>query len=475
MKNKTIYRCRECGFSSPKWLGRCPECGAWNTMDEELLATSKNLSSIFSSSSSRSRRTLTDFSSRVSLIKDISEGDFKRTATGISEFDRILGGGVVDGSVVLLGGPPGIGKSTLMLQAASELFSKSKNNVLYISGEESAAQIKNRAQRILDKDALSDGIYVLCETNLENIIENIKNTAPKYVVIDSIQTIYREDLSGAPGTVSQVRECAAEILKVAKAGSLSIFILGHVTKEGDLAGPRVLEHIVDTVLYFEAEKQQIYRILRAAKNRFGPTSEIGVFEMTSSGLKEVKNPSSLFLSEHVLTEGKGDIPGSVTTATVEGTRPILVEIQALTSRASGFGAPRRQTNGFDYNRAALLIAVLESRCGLHLETQDIYLNVAGGLRIKETAIDLAAALALAGSFMGFCVPYHTIVIGEVGLAGEVRAVGNLDERLKEAEAMGFREAIIPRNNTLRGFKYKNKIQIKPVSTLKETIEFFKKK
>ncbi len=452
---------------SPKWLGRCPDCGAWNTLHEE----EKEIPTL--ERGVVRRRTLTDFSSQeAALLAEVNEGSFNRVPTGITEFDRILGGGVVDGSMILLGGPPGIGKSTLMLQVSSALLlERQGSKVLYVSGEESSSQVKNRAQRLGIDGKAADGFYVLCETNLENILESIKKISPDYLVIDSIQTVYRDDLSGAPGTVSQVRDCAAEFLKLAKATSMSIFLLGHVTKEGDLAGPRVLEHIVDTVLYFETEKDEIYRVLRAAKNRFGPTSEIGVFEMTSQGLEEVKNPSSIFLSEQ--SSLPQDVSGSVITATVEGSRPILIEIQSLVSRGSGFGAPRRQTNGFDYNRAALLIAVLESRCGLHLETQDIYLNVAGGLKIRETAIDLAAALAIAGAFMDFSVARDVIVVGEVGLAGEVRAVSRIEERLKGAESMGFQKAIIPRNN-MKGLKYKGKIQLHTVSLVKEAIEIVKR-
>ncbi len=454
MKAKTIFRCQECGFSSGKWLGKCPDCGTWNTFSEE-----KQIEK-----SDKARRTLTDFTGDASPLDEISSENFSRTATEISEFDRILGGGVVAGSLVLLGGPPGIGKSTIMLQVSKALASNGKS-LLYISGEESMGQIKNRADRLNIK---SKNLYLLSETNLENIIEAINKIKPGYVVLDSIQTTYRSDIAGAPGTVSQVRECSAELLKLAKSRGVSVFILGHVTKEGDLAGPRVLEHIVDTVLYFESEKQQVYRILRVNKNRFGPTSEIGVFEMKSDGLKEVKNPSSLFLSEQM-----SGIAGSAISPTIEGTRPILVEIQSLVTKAN-FGVPRRQANGIDYNRMVLLIAVLERRLGFHLEFQDVYVNVVGGIKIKETAVDLATAAAVAGAYSNFVIPEKLIIIGEVGLSGEIRAVGQIDERLKESENLGFKKAVIPKNNT-KALNYKGKMEILPVISLQEAVGILKGK
>lgn len=453
MKQKVIFRCQECGFSSGKWLGKCPDCGKWNTFSEE-----KQIEK-----SDKARRTLTDFSGKVMPLNDVSSENFTRIPTKISEFDRILGGGVVDGSLILLGGPPGIGKSTLMLQVSQALSSDSRS-LLYISGEESAGQIKNRADRLNIK---SKNLYLISETNLENIIETINKIDPKYVVLDSIQTIYRSDISGAPGTVSQVRECSAEFLKLAKSRGISVFLLGHVTKEGDLAGPRVLEHIVDTVLYFESEKQQIYRILRVNKNRFGPTSEIGVFEMKSDGLSEVKNPSSLFLGEHAQ-----NVAGTAIAPTIEGTRPILVEIQSLVTKAN-FGIPRRQASGIDYNRMLLLIAVLERRAGLRLEMQDVYVNVVGGIKIKETAVDLASAVAIAGSYANFVVPEKTVIIGEVGLSGEIRAVSQIEERLKESENLGFRKAIVPKNN-IKGLNYKGSVEVLPVSFLSDAINIIKK-
>ncbi|MDI6756697.1 MAG: DNA repair protein RadA [Endomicrobiia bacterium] len=449
MKTKNIFRCRECGFASSKWLGRCSECGKWNSFDEELLAQKTQ----------PVRRALTDFSTEVSELDKVSSDSFARTPTGIGEFDRILGGGVVDGSLILLGGPPGIGKSTLMLEVSAALAS-AENPVLYVSGEESPGQIKNRAERL---GAVKSGIYVLCETNLENILETIERVSPRHVVLDSIQTVYRPDLTGAPGTVSQVRECAAEMLKLAKSRRISVFILGHVTKEGDLAGPRVLEHIVDTVLYFESEKQQIYRILRVNKNRFGPAAEIGVFEMKATGLEGVSNPSALFLRER----GSTPASGSVVTVSVEGTRPILVEIQSLVTKAN-YGVPRRQANGIDYNRMVMLIAVLERRCGFHLEFQDVYINVAGGLKLRDTAEDLAAAVSIASASSDFVVSEHTIAVGEVGLSGELRAVSRLGDRLKEAEAMGFEEAVVPKSGLSRASLPK-KIKIRPAETLSEAV------
>lgn len=452
MKVKSVFRCQKCGYSSAKWLGKCPECGEWNTFVEEQEKAKTE----------PARRQLTPFSSEVVELSRVTHRESIRQITGISEFDRILGGGIVDGSLILLGGPPGIGKSTLMLQTSYALALREKK-ILYISGEESLEQTALRAKRL---KLNSNGIYLVAENNLENILEAVNKTAPDYVIVDSIQTVFHPELSGAPGTVGQVRECAAEFLRLAKSGKRTVFLLGHVTKEGDIAGPRVLEHIVDTVLYFESEKQQIFRILRAYKNRFGPTSEIGIFEMTTEGLIEVKNPSAIFLAERTT-----NIAGSAVTVTMEGTRPFLVEVQALVA-PTNFGVPRRQVNGFDYNRAVLLIAVLERRVGLPLGSVDIFINIAGGMKIKETAIDLATAVAVASAQSNFVVPEEAIFIGEVGLAGEVRSVVQLSERLSEAEKLGFKTAIIPGKNLIR--KYSGKLKIIPVETVSQAISVVKK-
>lgn len=454
-KVKTIFRCQECGYNSAKWLGRCPDCGKWNTFAEEKEAPTPQ--------AARSR-SLTDFSSEVLPLSKVSTENFDRMATGIREFDRILGGGVVPASLVLLGGPPGIGKSTLMLQVSAALSKrKDKNTVLYISGEESLSQVKSRADRLGVK---SESLYLLSETNLENMLVAVEKVKPDIVVVDSVQTTFRSDLAGAPGSVGQVRECAAEFLRLAKSKDISVFLLGHVTKEGDLAGPRVLEHIVDTVLYFETERQQVYRVLRAYKNRFGPTNEIGIFEMKSDGLAEVSNPSALFLGERSM-----NVPGNVIISTIEGTRPILLEVQSLVSRTN-FGLPRRMVTGYDANKVLLLIAVLEKRIGLHLESQDVFVNVVGGVKIKETGADLGIACAIASGFSGFVCPQKLIILGEVGLAGEVRSINQLSERLAEAEKLGFEKAIVPKSN-LKNFHYKGKIQIAGVDSLQQAIEQIK--
>lgn len=436
-KVKTSFRCQECGYSSLKWLGRCPDCGAWNTLvEEQELPRGAGLV----------HRALTPFSSDVMALEQVAASKAEKRPTGLLEFDRMMGGGVVPGSLVLLGGPPGIGKSTLMLQVASRLAGRpgraspeagrgGGDKVLYVSGEESLEQIKSRADRLGVK---AERLFVVSETELSNILEAVQRVSPQFLVVDSVQTTYRSDLTGAPGSVGQVRECAAELLRVAKGKGLTVFLLGHVTKEGDIAGPRVLEHIVDTVLYFEAERHRSYRILRAHKNRFGPTSEIGLFEMRSDGLQEVANPSQIFLSART-----GPVPGSVVVASVEGTRPLLLELQALVTRTN-FGFPKRMVTGLDYNRALLLIAVLEKRLGLHLEGEDIFLNVVGGVRAQEPAIDLGIAVAIASSHRNQVADPQAVVLGEVGLAGEVRAVTQMTERVTEAQKLGFQRAIVPK-------------------------------
>ncbi len=441
--------CQNCGHESAKWLGKCPGCSKWNTFVEEKQAAG--------TSSSSATRQLTGFSSGTFALNDVSVKSFVRVKTNIKEFDNMIGGGIVPGSLTLLGGAPGIGKSTLMLQISSAL---AKNGtVLYISGEESLSQIKSRAERL---KVNKDGIFLASETNLENIIDAVNKIEPPFLIIDSIQTIYHPELSGAPGSVGQVRECAAELLRIAKSKHITVFLLGHVTKDGDLAGPRILEHIVDTVLYFENEKQQIYRILRAYKNRFGPTSEIGIFEMKGEGLEEVKNPSFIFIGERA-----SGVAGNIVTSCMEGTRPILLEIQSLVSRTN-FGLPRRMVTGYDLNRVIIIIAVLEKRIGLPLENQDVFINIAGGIRVKETASDLAIACAIASANSNFVCPEKTVVFGEVGLAGEVRAVSQIRERLAEAEKLGFQKALIPESN-FKKLEYKGNIDVAGVNSVQAAL------
>ena len=446
-KSKTVYLCQSCGYESAQWLGKCPGCNSWNSFTEEKFSSAK--------ASLSAARQLTGFSSPVTKLKDVSAKDFKRYATGIKEFDSMIGGGVVPGSLILLGGAPGIGKSTLMLHVSSAL--SANGTVLYISGEESLSQVKSRADRL---NVQKDNIFLASETNLQNILEAIDKIKPAFLVVDSIQTTFHPELSGAPGTVGQVRECAAELLRVAKSKNIAVFLLGHVTKEGDLAGPRVLEHIVDTVLYFENERQHIYRILRAYKNRFGPTSEIGIFEMGSFGLKEVENASLIFLGDRAV-----NAPGNTVTVSMEGTRPLLLEVQALCARTN-FPVPRRMVSGYDSNRVTILIAVLENRLGMPLETQDVFVNIAGGVKIKETAADLAAACAIVSANSGRAVPKDTVIFGETGLAGEARSVSLPAERLAEAEKLGFKKAIIPKGN-LKNLSYKGKIEVFGAETLEE--------
>jgi len=456
MKNKkvkTTYLCQQCGYESAQWLGKCPGCGAWNSfVEEKFTAQAKGAAPA---------RQLTGFSSEVLKLKDIPTDDFSRYSTGIKEFDNMIGGGVVPGSLVLLGGAPGIGKSTLMLHISDAL--SSKGTVLYISGEESLAQVKSRAERLKVK---KDNIFLASETNLQNIVDAVNKIEPKFLVVDSIQTTYHPELSSAPGTVGQVRETAAELLRVAKSKNITVFLLGHVTKEGDLAGPRVLEHIVDTVLYFENERQHTYRILRSYKNRFGPTSEIGIFEMGQTGLSEVSNPSLIFLGER--TAGA---PGNIVTVSVEGTRPLLLEVQALAARTN-FQIPRRMVSGYDANRVTILIAVLENRLNLPLEMQDVFVNIAGGVKIKETSADLAVACAIVSANSGFVCPKDLVAFGEVGLAGEVRSVALCAERLAEAEKLGFKKAIVPKGN-LKNLQYKGKIEIFGAESLDAAIKFLR--
>ena len=425
LKNKkTVYFCQECGYESAKWMGQCPGCKAWNTFVEETVSAKKNPSGNLKASEKRQDPV---------ILKDISLSEDERQTTQIGELDRVLGGGIVPGSLVLVGGDPGIGKSTLLLQVCRNL-AENQVTVLYISGEESLRQIKLRANRIGD---FNDKMQLLCETNLEVIREVIERKKPDVVVIDSIQTMFHEDVSSAPGSVSQVRESTNILMQIAKGMGISVFIVGHVTKEGNVAGPRVLEHMVDTVLYVEGDRHASYRVLRAVKNRFGSTNEIGVFEMCNTGLEEVKNPS-----EYMLNGRPEDASGSVVACSMEGTRPILVEIQALVCQ-SNFGIPRRTAVGTDFNRVNLLMAVLEKKVGIHLGTSDAYVNIAGGMKMTEPAIDLGICLAIVSSCKDVVIPDRVMVFGEVGLSGEIRAVSMAGQRVQEAKKLGFETVMLP--------------------------------
>ena len=452
VKTKTVFGCQNCGYQSPKWLGKCPDCGSWNSFVEELAspATERPAHSIAISGQ--------DYPPQSIVSVETSEEG--RVRTEISEFDRVLGGGLVIGSVVLIGGDPGIGKSTLLLQALDRLARK-KINVLYVSGEESLRQTKMRGDRI---GITSPDLYVLAENSLEKIIEYIQKLKPKVAVIDSIQTVFTSQLQSAPGSISQVRESAGKLMVLSKSTGLSTFLIGHVTKEGAIAGPRVLEHIVDTVLYFEGDRGHPYRILRAVKNRFGSTNEIGVFEMKDGGLEEVANPSELFLAERPI-----DVPGSVVISSIEGSRPILVELQALVS-SSSYGMPRRTAIGVDANRVSLLVAVLEKKVGMNLAQQDIFVNVAGGVRIDEPAADLGVISAVASSFVDKPIPSKTMVIGEVGLAGEVRGIHQAELRIREASKLGFKRCLIPKSNRTRIPMEFETIEILGVQSVEETLE-----
>ena len=421
-KNKTVFVCNECGYESPKWMGKCPACNAWNTFFEEKVVTSSN--------SSKKK----EVSKPIELNKIEGKTEAK-IHTGFNELDRVLGGGLVNGSLILLGGEPGIGKSTLILQICNKI--KTDGKVLYVSGEESGEQIKLRADRLGVKN---NNLLFLSETNIENIEENILSINPKLVIIDSIQTMYSDEITSAAGSVSQVREITAKIMRTCKENGVTTILIGHVTKDGNIAGPRVLEHMVDTVLYLEGERYFSYRMLRGVKNRFGSTNEIGMFEMEAEGLVEITDPSKILISE------RDDNPsGSVVIASMEGTRPLLIELQALTT-PTVYGLPRRTANGIEYNRLAVLIAVLEKKVGLNLGNQDVYLNVVSGLKINEPAIDLGIIAATVSSFKNLPIDKGTVVLGEVGLTGEIRSVNLIDKRLKEAEKLGFKKCIIPETN-----------------------------
>ncbi len=446
-KGKTLFLCQDCGYVSPKWLGRCPECGQWNTLVEENQKQNVH--------QDKENRVMSD---RPQPIVDIVRNEYEKKSTGIGELDRVLGGGIVPGSLVLIGGDPGIGKSTLLLQVA-RLVSRHHGQVLYVSGEESPQQIKIRADRL---GTMSDNMFVFSATDISQIKTFILRDHPELVVIDSIQTIFDPGLSSAPGSVGQVRECTAHLMGIAKNHDIPIFIVGHVTKEGMLAGPRVLEHMVDSVLYFEGDLHQSFRILRGVKNRFGSTNEIGIFEMHEDGLREVLNPSELFLSSHL-----DPVPGSAVVGGLEGTRPVLVEIQALVSQST-FPSPRRMTTGVEYNRVCLIMAVLEKKIGLRLQNQDAYVSAVGGIRVDEPAADLGIALAIASSFRNRCIPNDLVVMGEVGLTGEVRSISQAQRRIQEAEKLGFKKCIIPKGNLMHELTGKA-IEIIAVGTLEEAL------
>lgn len=450
-KTNTVFFCNECGYESAKWLGKCPACNAWNTFVEEKVIKQGN-----------NKGVVTKTADPVSL-KSIEQINISRISSGFDELDRVLGGGFVNGSLTLLGGEPGIGKSTLILQICDKF--KTDGKVLYVSGEESAEQIKIRADRLgINKD----NIMFLGETDINNIENAIEKMEPKLVIIDSIQTMYSDEITSAPGSVSQVREITARVMKMCKMKGITTVIIGHVTKDGTIAGPRVLEHMVDAVLYIEGERYFSYRIVRGVKNRFGSTNEIGMFEMRNEGMVEITNPSSV-----LLTEREDNPPGSVIVASLEGTRPILIELQALTS-TTVFGMPRRTANGLDYNRVTLLIAVLEKIGGVNLGNQDVYMNIVGGIKINEPALDLGIVLSAASSFKNISISKNVAVIGEVGLTGEIRSVNMIEKRLKEVEKMGLKTCIIPETNK-KLLKEKFKLDIIGCKDIIDAMKFLKLK
>ena len=443
----TKYVCQSCGYVSPRWIGRCPNCSEWNTFIEEATSPLK-----------ATRKSGTASKLDPVVLEEIEGQDVPRTRIGMEEFDRVLGGGLVPGSLILLGGDPGIGNSTLMMQAALRLTAQT---ILYVSGEESVRQVKLRADRLKGGDAKH--ILLLAETNLDLILDVIERGTPDIVVVDSIQTMYRPGLESAPGSVSQVRESTALLLRAAKTKNIPVFIIGHVTKEGVIAGPRVIEHMVDTVLQFEGEAHYSYRILRALKNRFGSTNEIGIFEMREEGLREVKNPSEVFLSERHY-----GISGSTVVASIEGSRPILVEVQALVT-ATNYGLPQRNSTGFDFRRLALLLAVLEKRMGMNLGQQDVFVNIAGGLKIDEPAVDLGIAVSIASSLRDVPVDSSSIAIGEIGLGGEIRTISQVERRVQEAAKLGFKKIVVPQNN-LKGLKTNGEIEVIGVDRIEKAIK-----
>ena len=445
-KLQSKYVCQNCGYESPRWVGKCPNCSEWNTFVEELVQKVS------------ARKIVKGTSIKATPLNEVDIIEDQRLTTSIDEFDRVLGGGIVLGSVVLLGGDPGVGKSTLMMQLAAEL----KNSVvLYISGEESAKQIKLRAERLNFKSV--DSFLVLAETNVDVIAEVIERTPPDVIIVDSIQTMFRPQFESSPGSVGQVRESTALFTRIAKDKSIPIFLIGHVTKEGVIAGPKIIEHMVDTVLQFEGERHYAYRILRAIKNRFGSTNEIGVFEMRDTGLHEVKNPSEVFLSERSFGAS-----GSTVVASVEGTRPILIEVQALVTPTS-YGVPQRNTTGLDYRRLGLLIAVLEKRLGIMLGQYDVFVNIAGGVRVDEPAVDLGIATSIISSLRDRSIDSQIVAVGEIGLGGEVRTVSQIEKRVQEAAKLGFQRILLPKNN-LKGLLRSNGIELVGIERIEDAVK-----
>ena len=452
---KTVYICSECEYESPKWLGKCPHCNAWNTFVEDVVEQAPAVTA-----ARRSYVSLTD-NSAAAPFADLKMPDYIRSRTGLNELDRVLGGGLVTGSVVLLSGEPGIGKSTLLLQICDTLGAE--KTVLYVSGEESGGQIKLRAERL---HVQGSRLYILTETNVDRVLSEAKKIKPDVIIVDSVQTMYSDHVASAPGSISNVKEVTMSLIAKAKSDGISIILVGHVNKEGGIAGPKVLEHMVDAVLNFEGDRRQAYRIIRANKNRFGSTNEIGVFEMTDRGLKEVPNPSELLLADR-----PADTSGNCAVCTMEGTRPLVAEIQALVSPTS-FPTPRRTSNGIDYNRTYLILAVLEKRLGLKFSTHDVYLNVIGGMHIDETASDLGIALALISSLTDRIIPDDLIAIGELGLAGECRGIANVEQRVREAARLGFTQAIVPQHN-LPACAEITGIRVLPVKNVYELLKFLK--
>lgn len=448
-KSKTIYACNECGAESTKWYGRCPSCGAWNSMEEQIQSQAATAS-------------VSVKGATVQPIGSIAPNTKQRYHTGLKELDRVLGGGIVRGGLMLIGGDPGIGKSTLLLQICEHLGSTLK--ILYVSGEESEGQLKLRADRL---GVSSDNLFVLCESNMDIVLATMQAEKPDLVIVDSIQTMHLDEVASASGSVTQVRECTASIMRVAKRMDVPVFVVGHVNKDGAIAGPKVMEHIVDCVLYFEGDRHSSYRLLRCVKNRYGSTNEIGVFEMADKGLVEVENPSLMLLSGRPL-----NVSGSCVACTIEGTRPMLAEVQGLVS-PTGFGNPRRMATGFDYNRLSLILAVLEKRAGYFFSNLDTYVNVVGGLYLDEPAVDLSVALALISGLKDAVISSDTIAFGEIGLTGEIRAVSNADLRVAEAARMGFKKVIIPHHN-LTSVTKRNDIEVVGVRTVREAFEEIQK-
>lgn len=450
-KIKTKYVCQSCGYENPKWLGKCPECMKWNTFVEEIEDKS-------SKSNHRETFVIDKSSQKPVNINSITIKHEERFSSGINELNRVLGGGIVRGSLVLVGGDPGIGKSTLLLQV-SESVAQSGKKVLYISGEESESQIKMRAERL---NAKSENLFIMAENNLNIIEHNLEGFDPDLIILDSIQTVFTPDIASAPGTVSQIKEGTSRFMRISKKMGISTFVVGHVTKEGALAGPKIMEHMVDTVLYFEGERYNTYRLIRAVKNRFGSTNELGVFEMSEKGLQELENPSKALISEK-----PENASGSVIVSTVEGTRPMLLELQALVSPTS-FGIPRRTATGIDFNRVNLLLAVLEKRAGMQIQNQDIYLNIVGGIKINEPSMDLGVILAVASGFRNIPISGEVAVTGEVGLTGEIRGVSYIEKRISECRKLGFKKIIIPKSN-YEAVKDVKGIEIWPVENVRQAI------